>query len=55
MPTKPLKNVKLTTDKAGKTKIAPTPPKGQSVSRKIAERKSKKQFVVSPAKAGRVK
>ena len=48
MITKPITSHKL--DKSGKLKPVS---KGKSVSAKIAERKSKKQRAVSPAKAGR--
>ncbi len=47
-----VKNVKPVTDKSsGKTTLKPTAPKGQSVSRKIAQSKSTKTRAVSPAKA----
>lgn len=50
-----VKNVKTVIDKTtGKTMLKTIAPKGQSVSRKIAERKSTNKRVVSPAKAGRV-
>lgn len=50
MPSKPLKNVKLKTDKSGKVKVE-AKPAPTSVSRKIAQSKSKKQTAVPPAKA----
>jgi hypothetical protein len=51
-----VKNVKPITDKTtGKTTLKATARKGESVSRKIAARKSTKQKVVSRAKAGRGK
>ena len=50
-----VKNVKPFTDKRGKVTIEKEPPKGQSLSRKIAAKKSPKQKVVAPANAGRAK
>lgn len=47
-----VKNVKESIDKkTGKVTLKPTAPKGQSVSAKIAERKSEKKKIVSRAKA----
>lgn len=45
MATKPMKNVKLKTEKSGKVKVE-AKPAPTSVSRKIAQRKSKKTKVV---------
>lgn len=55
MPTKAVKNVKVEKSKTGKTTITPTSSRRKSVSAKIAERKSRKPRVVSPAKAKTVK
>jgi hypothetical protein len=50
-----VKNVKPVTSKTGKVTLKPTARKGESVSRKIAAKKSTKSRVVSRAKAGRGK
>lgn len=41
MTTKPVRNVRVVTDKSGKTRLQPTQPR-VSVSKKIAMKKSKK-------------
>lgn len=54
MTSKPVTGIRIKVGEDGRTRVttvsAPT-----SVSRKIAQRKSTKRTVVSPAKAGRVK